>query len=430
MAPFDQQGLSELLSHDPMKTALQGCKNLNEQKAVLTAFSLDYTQKELKEASNMSMRQVKNIRNKRKEHGFGGIVKKKKIRRNRLDLLKVEHFLEWMFETNILSEAAYGTSKVLFDSGQRENIPKAVLTMAKARAIKLYHDYCARSSFTPLSTSSCYRFLLKLKPSQRKAMAAMDNFLVECIEGFSILNGIIQDLSISTDIRKEISARVSLSEQYVRGQFIHKCSKSTNVRSHCIVCGISDPKQAEFKAICENIHDSQCSDCVNVVETLERIKKYLEDEPESHKKYLHSYDLNESKEKIIDYMKHCMRSKQQRQAKEYCKELCKENSFCAIWIADWGQKVLPMRYRESMQQYFARNGMSIHADCFMVYDQQEQQWKIHTYVTCINKCAQSLKDVVCVSDGVLCQFKKDKPNITKLFRKTDRAGCYTAAGYV
>lgn len=427
MAPFDKEGLKEIISKNekPLQTALKQCENEVDKKAVLNIFATDHSKKILKETMDVSMRQIDNSRKKRKNVGLGGTEENKKIRRNRLDLVKVEHFIDWMFETNVFAEAAYGTTMILLDSGAKQTVPKAVLTMAKLRLIKLYHDRCLRSAFVPLSTSTCERILLKLKPSQRKSLAAMDNFLVDCIEAFRTLKGIIQECHMSVDLRKELLSKIRLSEQYVRGGFINNCSKSTNIKSHCIVCGISDPIKKEFNEYCEKVHDLQCSDCVMVVETLKEINSCLKKQFDSHD--LHFYDFHKCQEKIIDYMKHCMRSKQQRQAKEYCKDQCKKDSSTALWIADWGQKVLPMRHRESMQQYFAKNGMSIHADCFLIYD---QEWKIFTYVTCIDKCDQSMKDVVCLSDSVLTQFSKDHPHVKTLFRKTDRAGCYTANGYV
>lgn len=188
---------------------------------------------------------------------------------------------------------------------------------------------------------------------------------------------------------------------------------------------MSNPKNKSFVKTCTTSHTEQCADCVNVVESLKDLKFYIENQTEAHSKEVQLHDFESSQKKIIDYMSHCIRSKQQRKAKEFCKELVKNDSSKCLWIADWGQKVLPMRCRESMVQYFGKSGMSIHADCFFTY---ENEWKISTYVTCLDKCDQSMKDVLCVSDVVMAEFVKDNPQIRTLYRKTDRAGCYTGAG--
>lgn len=73
-------------------------------------------------------------------------MQKKKIIRNRLDLVKVENFKDRMFETNVFAEAAYGTTTIALDSGSKSTVAKAVLTMGKARLFKLYHNRCLRSN--------------------------------------------------------------------------------------------------------------------------------------------------------------------------------------------------------------------------------------------------------------------------------------------
>lgn len=50
-----------------------------------------------------------------------------------IDLVKVEHFKDRMFETNVFAEAAYGTTTIALDSGSKTTVAKAVLTMGKAR---------------------------------------------------------------------------------------------------------------------------------------------------------------------------------------------------------------------------------------------------------------------------------------------------------
>ena len=46
------------------------------------------------------------------------------------------------------------------------------------------------------------------------------------------------------------------------------------------------------------------------------------------------------------------------------------------------------------------------------------------YFTCIYRCDQDTKDVLSINEHVLNQFKKDEPNIKKLYTKSDNAGCY------
>lgn len=58
--------------------------------------------------------------------------------------------MDWKFETNMFQEAAYGTTTIALDLVA--TVASAVLTILKARIIKLYHNRCLRSDFEPLST--------------------------------------------------------------------------------------------------------------------------------------------------------------------------------------------------------------------------------------------------------------------------------------
>lgn len=427
MAPIDIEALEKMLpdaQQNLLSLAFEECRSKEEKKAVVTVFSGKVENKTLQEVGKVSKRLINSVKRKKKSPEE---QPKKKIRRNRLDTGKVEHFLMWLFESNILSEAAYGSTKILFDDGHKETVPKPVLTMAKTRAIKLYNDYCLRSTFEPLSKSTLYRLFQKFKPSQRKAMAAMDNFLVECIEAFEKLKELLKGIIIPDSHTKDINAKLIRAEQYVRGTFISHCQLESPCDSHCIGRAISDMKQNCFTATCDTPHTEQCVDCINVVESMDSVKQLIDNQPEAHNKQVQLNDFQKAHRKVLDYMSHCLRSKQQRKAKEFCKDQIREDDSKSLWISDWGQKVLPMRFRESMAQYFGKAGMSIHADCFFTY---ENDWKISTYVTCIDKCDQSMKDVSCVSEVVISEFVKDHPKVKTLYRKTDRAGCYTAAGLV
>ena len=56
------------------------------------------------------------------------IPTKAKIHRNRLNLSKCEHFLEFLFSSGMVQDVAYGVAKVHFDSGSVQTIPNAILT--------------------------------------------------------------------------------------------------------------------------------------------------------------------------------------------------------------------------------------------------------------------------------------------------------------
>ena len=47
-----------------------------------------------------------------------------------------------------------------------------------------------------------------------------------------------------------------------------------------------------------------------------------------------------------------------------------------------------------------------------------------TYFAALNNCDQDVVDTLCITDHVLCEMKKDFPDLQTLYRKSDNAGCY------
>ncbi|KAG8180402.1 hypothetical protein JTE90_025452 [Oedothorax gibbosus] len=68
------------------------------------------------------------------------------------------------------------------------------------------------------------------------------------------------------------------------------------------------------------------------------------------------YDFIMATENIFDWLKHNIRYVQQNKAK--IDVLAKLNDTTCVWIRDWAQKVLPIKYRESQKEYFVSGRLS------------------------------------------------------------------------
>ena len=97
----------------------------------------------------------------------------------------------------------------------------------------------------------------------------------------------------------------------------------------------------------------------------------------------------------------------------------------AFWLKDFCQKLLPVKFCEGQKDYFGKKGLSLHVDVFIV--KNEDVFRKHVYFTCLQQCDQSMTDVLGLADIVLDKFKEDEPTISKLFTKSDNAGCYHAS---
>jgi hypothetical protein len=122
---------------------------------------------------------------------------------------------------------------------------------------------------------------------------------------------------------------------------------------------------------------------------------------------------------IFEWQRHIIRGNQQDLGKQ--KMLENLNSQTAYWLRDWGMKMMPQKYRETMTDWFGKRGISNHMDCvFTVNDHGEIQ-KV-TYVTLIDNCAQDTYGVLCVFEHVLKQVLQDFPHIKYIMDRSDNAG--------
>ena len=98
------------------------------------------------------------------------LPEKKKHNRNKLDLNKAEHFLDFIFSSGISQDVAYRVTRIKYDNGEEQKISHAVLTAKFSHAITMYKESCNEVGYSPLSDRSLFRILSAIKPSQRKCL--------------------------------------------------------------------------------------------------------------------------------------------------------------------------------------------------------------------------------------------------------------------
>ena len=91
-----------------------------------------------------------------------------------------------------------------------------------------------------------------------------------------------------------------------------------------------------------------------------------------------------------------MRDTQQKKAREYAFANIKEN--IAFWFRDFCQKVVPVKFRESQQDYYGKKGISIHVAVFLI--KQQNLLKQHLYFTVIQRCEHRISDTLNLADVV------------------------------
>ena len=68
--------------------------------------------------------------------------KRNKFIIHRLDLTKLEHFLDFIFSSGMLQDLAFSVTKIKYDSGEEQKVVHAILTTKFSHTIAFYIESC------------------------------------------------------------------------------------------------------------------------------------------------------------------------------------------------------------------------------------------------------------------------------------------------
>ena len=126
-----------------------------------------------------------------------------------------------------------------------------------------------------------------------------------------------------------------------------------------------------------------CKDCYDLCHSIDSLSEIATERKADEDTM---YELETAKKNITDHLKHLIRDAQQKKAKEYAFANLKENT--AFSLTDFCLKVLPVKFWESQQDYYGKKGISLHADVFLM--KQQNLFKKHVYFTVIQRCEQGV----------------------------------------
>lgn len=385
-----------------------------------------YTFKMLIERLNCTEREIKlarKIQNEAESQQLTLVPVEKKLNRKKLNLDLARDFIDFIISVGSLEQTAHLSTTLKFDSGEKQIVSQSILTGIKHHIICDYIEFCKNIGKPTLSQSTLYKILETIKPSKKKALGSLDYFYVNSREGFETL------LSMSAQFpnKNNITERLKLAQKYLGQKYQLNCKVSSECASHCITHALSDCQQAQLATTCNHYHEKVCDECENIFHSFEMIRNELENlNIPSKMKNENLYDYENAKKEILKYMAHILRSAQQYKAKTEAMHTIRNDPQAAFLVRDWSQKVLEKKFREGQNSYFGKMGMSVHIDVFMFL--HAGKLKKVAYVTIVFRCKQGMIDVMNLSKYVLKQFHTDFPVITKLYVKSDNAGCYSSNG--
>ena len=74
------------------------------------------------------------------------------------------------------------------DNGDKYELPKQILQLQKSHVLVNYQKYCDETDFQGLDRSKLYDILYSIKSTEQKAVAGLDEFVVEGVEVWSSLS--------------------------------------------------------------------------------------------------------------------------------------------------------------------------------------------------------------------------------------------------
>lgn len=331
----------------------------------------------------------------------------------------IRHFIDYLFDSGGLQTAAYGTNIFIYESGEKVVVPKPVLSGIRTHVCASYTEFCQNIGFDHLSSSSLMKILKVLKPASKSQLSGLDNVLVEGEDAIETLIDIVKAI----DSDRNIILKLRKVETYIKTLYTMRCAEDATCLSHCSLCSLSDPADNHFSSICSNSHTNCCTNCNQLIEVLEEvgidIEKYAGNSKEDFK-----FDFHVSQERLKNWMAHNLRGYQQNLSKSLGFSSMSETTF--LWIRDWSQKVLPMRFRECQAEYFGKKGMSVHVDVF--FRKVEDKIEKYVFLTCVENCKQDLPETLIIAEVALKQLKKQFPEAKEVYTRSDNAGCYSGNG--
>ena len=339
--------------------------------------------------------------------------------RQKIDQIKADHFLNYLFESGVLQDVAYGTTTLKYDSGDKQSVSHAVLTALKSHVIQDYFAYCSDVGCEPLSHTTLWNKLSTINPSQRRALGGLDNTTANGLQGIDNLTKLLKDEHLNFEETGLLSDKLEAGKCYIKRWHIYKmhCSDQSECAMHCCTFALSNPLDTGLQQTCDHQHTMSCPDCDNILATLDKILDQAE--KKSDPEVL--YDVRQNIDAIVEWIRHLLRGVQQDRAKGD-EMKCLDNLEYAFRLKDYA-----IHIQGKQSDYFGKKGMSVHVDVFVQKNEQGKLTKL-IYFTVLFRCDQDMLSTLNVAQHVLQQYKIDnsKFKIKKLLMKSDNAGCYSA----
>ena len=98
-----------------------------------------------------------------------------------------------------------------------------------------------------------------------------------------------------------------------------------------------------------------------------------------------------------------------------------DDETCLINV-EWAMKFLPLKYRETMCEFFGKRGLSWHISA--VVTKKDSRIEVECFVHIFNFCTQNNYAIASIFEHLFQTIKAEYQSISKAFVRSDNAGCY------
>ena len=417
----DKKELSILLA------AFNEAESRQTRLQILSLFAKHFTKKELREmVPGLSNWQIDQARRHAVKEGPGKLVISTPIKRTRLDPHKTNHFVNFLSRPNFLQDVAFGTKTLKLDTGEQITIPNVIRTMVPSRIIKQYVSFCQDTGFEPASERTLFRIIEVCAASNQKSLQGLDYFSTEGAEAFDTLYNavsVLEENGATSIWAMEMKNALRDCKRYLKTDYKSHVGPNEKCLDHCTNYSLSDPLETAYAKDCKHRHDTPCSMCTKLDESLLSITKMITSTqvhltPEQQNNL--RFDVKHAVESIFCWKAHLIRTVNQEQAKEDILQSLDDNSI--FIVMDWAMKYLPKRYREQMSDFYGKRGKSWHVSC-IIYKSGDS-YEVETIVHIFDSCTQDWFSVLSILENLLATIKQEHPSVNVAYLKSNNAGCY------
>lgn len=97
--------------------------------------------------------------------------------RQRLDPSKIDYFINWIIDSNLLINVPWGHSNLKLNSGVVIPIPRQVLQAQHSQIVYLYKQHCDDVGISPMSNRTVYSILNSRNVTEQSLFQALMNSL-------------------------------------------------------------------------------------------------------------------------------------------------------------------------------------------------------------------------------------------------------------